>query len=246
MVGSLQPQGRSAGPVSASVNGRDDAVGGVGQVGEAVGQAGAGEDEAVGVLVFGDAELGQQVQVVAQGLQFGVGLGGQVVAGVGERSVLHGGVLPRAWCSACGRGMRPQGVGRFETADRRRAYFPEGCFISRPPDAEQSASAVPDGLGTKNPPGCRRWEPLSEEIRRSLEASLRRGWRGVYLHLWGGSSAREAVATDFSPAHSARSEGAVHEETIARANRTALAMGSQTLATPSVAPALMMSSLKGH
>ena len=41
-------------------HGRDDAVGGVGQVGEAVGQAGAGEDEAVGVLVFGDAELGQQ------------------------------------------------------------------------------------------------------------------------------------------------------------------------------------------
>lgn len=43
-----------------------------------MGQAGTGEDEAVGMLVFGDAELGQQVQVVPQGLQFAVGLGGQV------------------------------------------------------------------------------------------------------------------------------------------------------------------------
>ncbi len=47
-------------------------VGGVGEVGEAVGQAVAGEDEVVGVLGFGGAELGQQVQVVAQGLEFGV------------------------------------------------------------------------------------------------------------------------------------------------------------------------------
>lgn len=54
----------------------DDAVGRVGQVDEAVGQAGARDDEAVRVFLFGDAELGQQVQVVAQGLQFGVGLGG--------------------------------------------------------------------------------------------------------------------------------------------------------------------------
>jgi hypothetical protein len=82
-------------------HGSDDVVSGVGEVGEAVGQAGAGEDKVVGVLVFGGAELGQQVQVVAQGLQFGVGVGGQVVAGVGERSVLHGGVLPRAGCKAC-------------------------------------------------------------------------------------------------------------------------------------------------
>jgi len=165
-------------------HGSDDVVGGVGEVGEAVGQAGAGEDEVVGVLVFGGAELGQQVQVVAQGLQFGVGLGGQVVAGVGGRCVLHGeSFRVRGARRACGRGMRPQGVGRFETADRRRAYFPEGCCISRPPDAEQSASAVPDALGTKNPPACRRWEPLSEEIRRSLATSLRRRWRGVYSHL---------------------------------------------------------------
>lgn len=71
-------------------DGGDDVVGGVGEVGEAVGQAGAGEDEVVGVLVFGGAELGQQVQVVAQGLQFDVGVGGQVVAGVGVRPVLHG------------------------------------------------------------------------------------------------------------------------------------------------------------
>ena len=84
---------------------------------------------------------------------------------------------------ACGRGMRPQGVGRFETACGRRAYSPCGYCISRPPDAEQTASDVPDALGTKNPPDCRRWVPPQEEFRRSLEASLRRGWRGVYLHL---------------------------------------------------------------
>ena len=156
-------------------HGGDDAVGGVGQVGEAVGQAGAGEDEAVGVFVLGDAELGQQVQVVAQGLQFGVGVGGQVVAGVGERSVRHGGVLPCGARRACGRALRPQGVGRFETARSRRAYFPEGCCISRPPDAEQSAPDVPDALDTKNPPRCRRWVPLLEEFRRSLEGSLRPG-----------------------------------------------------------------------
>lgn len=45
-------------------------------MGETVGQVGAGEDETVGVLMFGDAVV-QQVQVFAQGLQFGVGLGGQ-------------------------------------------------------------------------------------------------------------------------------------------------------------------------
>lgn len=103
---------------------RDDAVGGVGQVGEAVGQAGAGEDEAVGVFVLGDAELGQQVQMVAQGLEFGVGVGGQVVAGIGERSVRHGGVLPCGARRACGRALRPQGVGRFEAGNRQPGVFP--------------------------------------------------------------------------------------------------------------------------
>lgn len=88
-------------PPPSGGDGGDNAVCGVGQVGEAVGQAGAGQDEVVGVFGFGDAELGQQVQVVAQGLQFGVGLGGQVVAGMGGRSVLHGGVLPRAGCKGC-------------------------------------------------------------------------------------------------------------------------------------------------
>ena len=132
-----------AGHAASGGDGGDDVVGGVGEVGEAVGQAGAGEDEVVGVLVFGGAELGQQVQVVAQGLQFGVGGGGQVVAGVGGRSVRHGGVLPCGARRACGRALRPQGVGRFETARGRRAYFPCGCCISRPPDAEQTASDVP-------------------------------------------------------------------------------------------------------
>jgi hypothetical protein len=107
---------------------RDDAVGGVGQVGEAVGQAGAGEDEAVGVFVLGDAELGQQVQVVAQGLQFGVGVGGQVIAGVGERSVRHGGVLPCGARRACGRALRPQGVGRFEAGNHQPGVFPLRVF----------------------------------------------------------------------------------------------------------------------
>ena len=100
-------------------------------MGEAVGQAGAGEDEVVGVLVFGGAELGQQVQVVAQGLQFGVGLSGQVVAGVGERSVLHGeSFRVRGARRACGRGMRPQGVGRFEAEYRRPGVFPRRVFYS--------------------------------------------------------------------------------------------------------------------
>jgi len=84
---------------------------------------------------------------------------------------------------ACGRRMRPQGVGRFETANRRRAYSPCGCCISRPPDAEQAAPDAPDALGTKNPPDCRRWVPLLEEFRRSLEASLHRPMSQVYLHL---------------------------------------------------------------
>lgn len=106
-------------------DGSDDVVGGVGEVGEAVGQAGAGEDEVVGVLVFGGAELGQQVQVVAQGLQFGVGLGGQVVAGVDGRCVLHGeSFRVRGARRACGRDMRPQGVGRFEAGNHQPGVFP--------------------------------------------------------------------------------------------------------------------------
>jgi hypothetical protein len=39
------------------VDGSDDLVGGFGQLGEAVGQAGAGQDEGVGVGVFGLAEF---------------------------------------------------------------------------------------------------------------------------------------------------------------------------------------------
>jgi hypothetical protein len=80
-----------------------------------------------GVFGFGDAELGQQVQVVAQGLQFGVGLGGQVVAGMGGRSVLHGGVLPRAGCRAC---LRARGapVGCREVRNRSQ---PAGIFPLR-------------------------------------------------------------------------------------------------------------------
>ena len=96
-------------PPPSGGHGGDDAVGGVGQVGEAVGQAGAGQDEVVGVFGFGEAELGQQVQVVAQGLQFGVGLSGQVVAGMGGRSVLHGGVLPLASYVACLLGLHGLG-----------------------------------------------------------------------------------------------------------------------------------------
>ena len=41
-----------------------DLVGGFGQLDEAVGQAGAGQDEVVGVGVFGLAGFGQQVQVL--------------------------------------------------------------------------------------------------------------------------------------------------------------------------------------
>lgn len=123
------------------------AVGGVGEVGEAVGQAGAGEDEVVGVLVFGGAELGQQVQVVAQGLQFGVGLGGQVVAGVGGHCVLHGeSFRVRGARRACGRGMRPQGVGRFEAGVRQPGVFPLRVFYSAT-------------LPTRN--GLRRKRPMS-------------------------------------------------------------------------------------
>lgn len=129
----------------------DDAVGGVGQVGEAVGQACAGEDEAVGVLVFGDAELGQQVQVVAQGLQFGVGLGGQVVAGVGGRCVLHGGVLPRAWCKACLRARHaPAGCREVRSWSQTAGRISlAGVLVRHPPDAERTASEAPDALGTE-------------------------------------------------------------------------------------------------
>ncbi|MDR6841201.1 hypothetical protein [Pseudoxanthomonas sacheonensis] len=45
-------------------SGGGDLVGGFGQLGEAVGQAGAGQNEGVGVGVFGLAEFGQQVQVL--------------------------------------------------------------------------------------------------------------------------------------------------------------------------------------
>jgi len=131
---------------------RDDAVGGVGQVGEAVGQAGAGEDEAAGVLVFGDAELGQQVQVVAQGLQFGVGAGGQVVAGVGERCVLHGESFRVVDARrACGRVMRPQGVGRFEAVFSQPGVFREGCSI--PPPSRHRTDCVGSArcIGHKKP-----------------------------------------------------------------------------------------------
>jgi len=41
-----------------------DLVGGRGQLGEAVGQAGAGQDEVVGFEDFGLAEFGRQVQVL--------------------------------------------------------------------------------------------------------------------------------------------------------------------------------------
>ena len=67
--------------------GGDDLVGGFGQLGEAVGQAGAGQDEGVGVGVFGLAEFGQQVQVVAEGLQLLVGFFRQEIAGIAWRSL---------------------------------------------------------------------------------------------------------------------------------------------------------------
>jgi hypothetical protein len=41
-------------------------------LGEAVGQAGAGQDEGVGFEDFGLAEFGQRLQVVAEGLQLPV------------------------------------------------------------------------------------------------------------------------------------------------------------------------------
>jgi len=67
--------------------GGDDLVGGFGQLGEAVGQAGAGQDEVVGFEDFGLAEFGQQVQVVAEGLQLLVGFFRQEIAGLAWRSV---------------------------------------------------------------------------------------------------------------------------------------------------------------
>ena len=135
-------------------DGGDDVVGGVGEVGEAVGQAGAGEDEVVGVLVFGGAELGEQVQVVAQGLQFGVGGGGQVVAGFGERSVLHGGVLPRARCKACLRARHaPAGCREGRSCNQPAGRIsPKGVLFRHPPDVERTASEAPDALGIRNPP----------------------------------------------------------------------------------------------
>lgn len=166
-------------------HGGDDAVGGVGQVGEAVGQAGARDQQVVGVFCLGGAELGQQVQVVAQGLQFGVGFGRQVVTGVGERSVLHGvSFRVRVARRGCGRGMRPQGVGRVESHRKLAGRIsPKGVLFRHPPDVERTASEAPDALGIRNPPDLPGWVPPTKEIRRSLNASLRRGWRGVYLHL---------------------------------------------------------------
>ena len=51
-------------PSNCSYGTGDDLVGGFGQLGEAVGQAVARQDEGVGVGVFGLAEFGQQVQVL--------------------------------------------------------------------------------------------------------------------------------------------------------------------------------------
>ena len=140
--------------VGSGDDGSDDVVGGVGEVGEAVGQAAAAEDEVAGVLVFGGAELGQQVQVVAQGLQFGVGVGGQVVAGVGERSVLHGGVLPRAGCKACLRARHaPAGCREGRSCNQPAGRIsPKGVLFRHPPDVERTASEAPDALGIRNPP----------------------------------------------------------------------------------------------
>ena len=84
--------------------------------------------------------------MVAQGLQCGVGLVG---AGVGGRCVRHGESF-RAGCkvrlrAACARMVS----GGSKLGIVGRACFPCGCFIRRSPDAEQSTSDVPDGLGTK-------------------------------------------------------------------------------------------------
>jgi hypothetical protein len=43
---------------------------------------------------------------------------------------------------------RRRDVGRLETANRRRAYFPEGCCISRPPDVG-IASVAPEDQAQK-------------------------------------------------------------------------------------------------
>ena len=73
--------------------GGGDLVGGFGQVGEAVGQAGAGQDEGVGFDVFGLAEVCQQVQVFAEALQLVMGFFRQVIAGLAWRSLAHDGLL---------------------------------------------------------------------------------------------------------------------------------------------------------
>ncbi len=57
-----------------------------------------------------------------------------------------------SWNSPSTAARRRRDVGRFETAYRRRAYFPEGCCISRPPDAG-IASACARRIGHKKPTG---------------------------------------------------------------------------------------------
>lgn len=133
--------------------GSDDVVGGIGEVGEAVGQAGAGEDQVVGVVGFGDAELGQQVQVLAQGLQFFVGFEGQVVAGVAVLSVRHGGSP-----SACvvrgvpaGASCARKGVGRVEATTSWPGVFPRRVFYSAPSRRRTDCVGSARCIGHKKP-----------------------------------------------------------------------------------------------
>lgn len=85
---------------------------------------------------------------------------------------------------ACGRGMRPQGVGRFEAVPSQPGVFLRRVFYS-------ATLPTQNRLRRKRPvPWAKKAHQVvvggyrcTSEIRRSLEASLRWGWRGLYLHL---------------------------------------------------------------
>ncbi len=73
-------------------------------------------------------------------------------------------------CSTLRRGSRRtmrRDAGRLATADSRRAYFPCGCCIRRPPDAE-TPSMCPD-IQAQKTTALRGWAPLSVELLRSVQ-----------------------------------------------------------------------------
>ena len=81
-------------------------------MGEAVGQAGVGQDEVVRVEDFWLAEFGQQVEMVTEVLQLLVGFFRQETAGPAWHSLAHDGLLSYSRWKALR--VRAQGVGFFE------------------------------------------------------------------------------------------------------------------------------------